>query len=201
MTLKALRMTFNPEKHHRRSIRLKGYDYGQPGAYYVTICTANHQCSFGEIHAGETQLSPLGEIVQEEWLRSAEMRRRVTLDAFVVMPNHLHGIIILGDLDETRVSDGGAELSDVYGRAATRPSTTEQFGKPTTDTIPTIVRLFKSAATKRINIQRGTPGASAWHRNYYEHVVRDLEDLNRIREYITANPARWADDIQNPNKL
>lgn len=192
-------MPFDPDKHHRRSVRLKNYDYGQPGAYYVTICTSRRLCLFGSIENAGMRLNPLGEIVQEEWLRSAEMRRRMTLDAFVIMPNHLHGIIVMGDVGDDARTGGGTDTPTIYGPVTTRPSTTERFGKPTSDTIPTIVRLFKSAATKRINLQRGTAGPPVWQRNYYEHIVRDQEDLNRIREYIAANPSRWDDDSENPD--
>ena len=199
-------MTYDPDKHHRRSIRLKNYDYGQPGTYYVTICTARRRCLFGRIENEKMHSSPSGEIVQEEWLRSAEMRSRVALDAFVIMPNHLHGIILLSDFDGASESVAAAETRRVTlqrdptpdDEAPQRDATFEQFGKPTSDTIPTIVRLFKSAATKRINLSRGTSGSPVWQRNYYEHVVRDQEDLNRIRQYIAANLSRWNDDIENP---
>ena len=172
-----------PEKHHRRSIRLKGYDYSQPGAYFVTICVYNRACLFGDVAEGEMRLNAFGEIVHQEWLRTADIRPNVELDAFVVMPNHIHGIIILHD--------------DGRGTLQRAPTKTERFGKPTPNSIPTIVRLFKSATTKRVNEMRRTPGVPVWQRNYYEHIIRDDESMNRIREYIAQNPLRWHLDREN----
>uniref|UniRef100_A0A7C4RTW2 Transposase n=1 Tax=Desulfatirhabdium butyrativorans TaxID=340467 RepID=A0A7C4RTW2_9BACT len=170
------------EKYHRRSIRLAGYDYSRAGAYFITVCTHDRICLFGDIMDGEMRLNDIGRIVHDEWLHTADIRPNVELDAFVVMPNHFHGIIVL------------------HGRGTLqRAPTVEQFGKPTSNTIPTIVRLFKSAVTKRINEMRGSPGVPIWQRNYYEHVIRKDESLNRIREYIMTNPIHWDDDEENPN--
>lgn len=174
--------------HHRRSIRLQGYDYSQAGAYFVTIVTQDRTCLFGGVVDGQMRLNDHGEIVREEWLRTAQMRPNVTLDAFVIMPNHVHGIIIL---HERTTPDGRGTLQ--------RAPTLEHFGKPTSNSIPTIVRLFKSATTKRINIARTMPGIAVWQRNYYEHIVRDEGSLNRIREYIETNPWQWAVDRENPD--
>jgi len=178
----------NSQRHHRRSIRLKGYDYSQAGAYFITICTQDRACLFGDVVDGEMRLNDVGGMVHDEWLRTADMRPNVELDAFVVMPNHFHGIIILHP-------DGRGTLQ------RTPTTTVEQFGKPTSNTVPTIVRLFKSASTKRINEHRGTPGVSVWQRNYYEHIIRNEESLNRIRQYIYENPARWDMDRNNPHAI
>jgi len=172
------------EKHHRRSIRLAGCDYSQAGAYFVTVCAQDRICLFGDIMNGEMRLNDAGKIVHDEWLRTADIRSNVELDVFVVMPNHFHAIILLHP-------DGRGTLQ--------RAPTVEQFGKPTSNTIPTIVRLFKSVSTKRINEIRHTPGAAIWQRNYYEHIIRNDESLNRIREYIMTNPIRWEADEENPN--
>jgi len=172
------------QRHHRRSIRLAGYDYSQAGAYFVTVCAHDRICLFGDIMNGDMRLNDAGKIVHDEWLRTAGIRSNVELDVFVVMPNHFHGIILLHP-------DGRGTLQ--------RAPTVEQFGKPTSNTIPTIVRLFKSASTKRINEIRHTPGAAIWQRNYYEHIIRNDESLNRIREYIMTNPIRWEADEENPN--
>ena len=179
-------MPYDPEKHHRRSIRLKGYDYAQPGAYFVTICTQHRACLFGAVVDGEMRLNELGRIVRDEWLKTAKLRPRVVLDEFVVMPNHVHGIIMVVD------DDGGRGTLQ-------RAPTIERFGKSTSDSIPTIVRLFKSATTRRINQHRGTPGTLVWQRNYYEHIIRNEQTLNRIRRYIVENPLRWHLDRENPN--
>jgi REP element-mobilizing transposase RayT len=185
---------YNPDIHHRRSIRLKGCDYSRPGAYFITICTQNRECLFGKVAAGKMRLNALGRIVWEEWFRTAEIRPYVRLNEyeFVVMPNHVHGIIWS--------EDPPANYADTVGSRRRRaPTMVEQFGKPVRGSIPTIVRAFKSAVTKRINQMRNTPGAPVWQRNYYEHIVRDENELNRIREYINNNPLNWAMDQDNPN--
>ena len=200
-------------KHHRRSIRLKRYDYTQPGAYFITICTHNRQCLFGEVVNGEMLLNALGKIVRDEWRRTTEIRPNVKLDAFVIMPNHIHGIIVIhagprrGTLQraptmERHVSTMERHVSTMEQHVPTikqYATTTEQFGKPTSNSIPTIIRLFKSAVTKRINEIRGTPGIPVWQRNYYEHIVRNDGELNRIRKYIINNPLKWEFDHENPN--
>jgi len=181
-----------PTKHHRRSIRLKRYDYTQPGAYFITICTHNRQCLFGKVVNGEMLLNALGEIVRDEWRHTAEIRPNVGLDAFVIMPNHIHGVIVI-HADTRRGTLQRAPTIEQH------VPTTEQFGKPTSNSIPTIIRLFKSAVTKRINEMRGTPGIPVWQRNYYEHIVRNDGELNRIRKYIINNPLKWEFDHENPN--
>jgi putative transposase len=139
--------------HDRRSLRLDGYDYAQAGAYFVTICTQNRMCLFGDIVDVEMQLNAYGSAVREEWLRTAELRHNVELDVFTIVPNHLHGIVVITD-----------------GRGTARRAPTEQFGKPVANSIPTIVRAFKSASSKRLNQMRSAPGTPIWQRNYYEHV-------------------------------
>ena len=181
-------MTFNPEIHHRRSIRLRGYDYAQPGAYFVTICTHGRECLFGEIVNGEMRLNLYGRIVEECWQTIPHHFDGVKLDEFVVMPNHVHGILNI--VEQRR------------GTACRAPTTgTEQFGQPRPHSLPTIIRSFKSAATQRVNQSRGTPGTTVWQRNYYEHVVRGDADLDRIRVYILDNPAKWHEDPNNPENI
>ncbi|MEW6262355.1 MAG: transposase [Thermodesulfobacteriota bacterium] len=176
-------MARDPDRLHRRSLRLGGYDYAQPGAYFVTVCTQDRHCLFGEIEDGEMRLNKVGQIVRDEWIQTGRLRPSVELDVFVVMPNHFHGILLL----------------TVDGRGtARRAPTPEQFGKPVIGSLPTIIRSFKSATTKRINECRNTPGLSVWQRNYYEHVIREEDSLNRIRQYIQDNPARWMYDRENP---
>ncbi|HOV61199.1 MAG TPA: transposase [Candidatus Hydrogenedentes bacterium] len=204
-------MKYNPDLHHRRSIRLQGYDYTQPGAYFITICTANRKCLFGKVVDCQMRLNETGRIVRDEWLQTAALRPGVVLDAFVVMPNHVHGIIVLidgrGTLQRAPTSTPYAPTSTPCAPTSTPcvPTSTpcaptvERFGNPISDSIPTIVRLFKSVTTKRINILRGTPGMPVWQRNYYEHIIRNNESLNRVRQYIADNPERWAYDRENPD--
>ena len=172
-------VAFDPDRHHRRSIRLPAFDYASPGAYFVTVCTYGRRRLFGEVAAGEMRLNPFGLVAEECWRAIPDHFGHVALDAFVVMPNHIHGIIVLVEARH----------------AAPRQ---EFFGKPVAGSISTIVRSFKSAATRCINEMQGAPGAAIWQRNYYEHIIRDETDWSRIREYIQMNPARWQEDRENP---
>lgn len=166
------------QPHHRRSIRLPGYDYTSAGAYFITLCTHDRACMFGKIVNGEMQLNALGEIVRAEWELTGRLRPEIELGPYVMMPNHFHAIVWL--IDRT-------------GTARRAPSV-EQFGKPVAGSIPTIVRAFKSAMTRQINAFRGTPGAPVWQRNYYEHIIRDESSYQTIAAYILNNPARWEQD-------
>jgi len=169
-------MRFIPGTRNRRSVRLKEYGYVQAGAYFVTICTCNRNCLFGKVVDGEIRLNEYGEIVRNEWIKTASVRANVVLDVFVIMPNHIHGIIILtNDVGTTRWV-----------------ARTMQPGS-----IGTIIGQFKSVATKRINVRRGTPGLPVWQRNYYERVLREGE-VDHIRAYIRNNPVQWETDAENP---
>jgi REP element-mobilizing transposase RayT len=178
---------YNPDIHHRRSIRLKHYDYTQTGAYFVTVCTWQKECLFGDVVDGETRLNEYGNVVVDCWNKIPSHFQYVGLDAFIVMPNHVHVIIVM---DNCR---GKACLAPTWERG--------QFGKPITGSLPTIVGSFKSAVTKQINTIRNTPGTPLWQRNYYEHVIRNDDELQRIREYIINNPLQWADDEINPANM
>lgn len=175
-------MTYHPGKHHRRSIRLSGYDYSQNGAYFVTLCTHNRHCLFGKIADGAMQMNDAGNIVRQCWDAIPIHFPRIEIDELVVMPNHIHGIVVI----------------DGRGTACRAP-TVERFGQPISGSIPTVMRSFKSAVTKRINEMYGSPGARLWQRNYWEHIIRNEDELNRIRQYIIDNPARWEIDRENPN--
>jgi putative transposase len=184
------------ESPARRPIRLKGYDYSAAGGYFVTIVTFRREYLFGEIVGGEMQLSALGRILREEWFKTAVLRSYVELreDEFVVMPNHVHGIIWIED------DIAGAHGDVVVGARRRRAPTMECFGKPVAGSIPTIVRAFKSAVTYRAG--RELDSANIWQRNYYEHILRGQADYERIANYIAANPSNWAEDEENPkNKM
>lgn len=180
-------MTLDTKQHPRRSLRLKEYDYSQEGAYFMTICTHNHKCLFGKIADYSMVLNGFGQIVHNEWMRTAIARPNVTIDAFIVMPNHLHGIIIVNGTNIRR------------GDPAGRPYTPIPHGPPS-NSIGAMVGQFKSLATKRINALRKTPGMRLWQRNYYEHVIRNEHDLNEIRQYILDNPVKWDMDENNPDR-
>ena len=184
-------------QHHRRSIRLKGYDYTQPGAYFVTLVTRNRETLFGEIVEGEVRLNRVGMVAQREWERLSNRFPAVQIDAYVIMPNHVHGIIvIMGRGTAEYVTDSDPEI---LRRAPTTPIR-EQFGQPVPGSIPTIIRSYKSAVTYRANLIRNSGSAQVWQRNYYEHVVRDEAEFNRICQYILNNPLQWDMDRENPLK-
>lgn len=166
----------------RRSIRLPGYDYSQAGAYFVTLCVHDRACLFGEVVDGAMRLNELGALVASEWLRTATIRPQVTLDEFVVMPNHFHAIIAIED-----------------SRRGVLPYARPRFRSPA-ESLGSIVRGFKSATTTLINSMRNSPGVPVWQRNYYEHVIRNESELTRIREYIANNPHQWSLDRENPQK-
>ena len=162
-------MKYDPQVYHRRSIRLPGYDYSQPGAYFVTICTDNRELSL--------QAHEVEEAVRLVWLGLPARFPRVVLDELVIMPNHLHGIIILA---LTAAGKGAASGAPTLGQ---------------------IIRAFKSLAAIEANGILGSSGRPFWQRNYYEHVIRDEDELNIIRQYIRDNPRNWLDDPDNPSNL
>jgi REP element-mobilizing transposase RayT len=188
-----LTMPYDPQKHHRRSIRLKGHNYTQPGAYYITLCTKARQCLFGDVVKGEMQLNSLGHIAFTRWQAIPDHFPHVELDAFVVMPNHLHGILVISDTDERARQCRAPTIKQNHSPKI------EQFGKPVSGSIPTVIRSYKGAVTKRINLICNTKYTSLiWQRDLYEHISRDEESLHNIRQYIVENPWRWADDPENP---
>ncbi len=167
-------MQFDPDKHKRHSIRLNGYDYSRQNAYFLTICAYDRESIFGDVVEGKMDLNRYGQAVLDCWLEIPEHSKGVELDAFVVMPDHIHGIILMGPV----------------GARHAVPSE-EQFGKPISGSFPTVVRSFKSGSAKCINSLRDTPGFPVWQRNYYERVIRDEAEYGRILEYIELNPPNW----------
>jgi REP element-mobilizing transposase RayT len=174
---------------HRKSIRLPGYDYAQSGAYFVTLCTHKHRCLFGRIVEEKMVLNHLGHIVQEEWVRSADIRKEIDLDAYVVMPNHIHGIVFI---DSYRVAE---EVNDSFQEKKAHVS--QQKG-PTKKSLSSMVAGFKSAVTKRQRALAGQTKESVWQRNYYEHIIRNDVEFQMVREYIVTNPISWERDKLHP---
>jgi REP-associated tyrosine transposase len=207
-------MPYAPGRDHRRSIRLRGYDYAQPGAYFVTICTQGRQRLFDD--------PALCVIAEEQWraLDHAGARGdragRVSVDTWVVMPNHVHGIVVIGDGDGGDDADGGdgqvgAQQPDRHsyanGLVAAAPllpidadcHLDHALGiNVAPGSLGAIVRSYKAAVARRLNRRRRAPGAQVWQRGYWERVIRDAQALAAMRRYILENPARWAegrDDI------
>ena len=277
-------MPYDRFKHHRRSIRLKGYDYAGIGAYYVTICVWGRECLFGEIIDNKMVLNEFGRIVSDEWAITPEKRINIILDVFVVMPNHLHGIFIItenrggitldgkagksyGDdpgcagenhagnprckgvlhvddpgyagenhagnprckgvlhVDDPgyagenhagnprckgvlHVDDpgyagenhaGNPRCKGVLQYAPTSMSSHTSGGlRSPSQTVGAIVRGFKGAVTKRVNQLCGAPGSPVWQRNFYERIIRNQDEFDRIRRYIINNPTNWNKDIEHP---
>lgn len=176
------------ERRVRKSPRLPGYDYAQDGAYFITICAHERRHLFGKVHDDAMCLSQGGEIATEEWYRTGEKRPYVMLDAFVVMPNHVHGIVIINHLPGDRHHKGFVGTQ----RAASSDKPTPPHVTP--ESLSAIVRAYKSACTRRIRRSLGDPEMIVWQSRYHDHIIRDEAGLNAIRLYIQTNPARWAED-------
>ena len=172
-------MPYDPEIHHRRFIRLRGYDYSQPGSYYVTRCTQGKEHLFGQIVEGGMHRNELGDYVARCWQWLAKQYPYVLLDEWTVMPNHLHGIIVITD-------SRGASRSALTTGTAPAPTKRKPLGR--------LVGAFKTVSTDRLNETRGTQGSLLWQRDFYEHIIRNEDELNKIREYIRTNPLRWVSD-------
>lgn len=155
--------------HHRKSIRLRDFDYAQAGLYFITICAHLRLPLFGSVVADKMVLSVAGEIAYREWQKNAEMRPNVVSDVFVVMPNHVHGIVNITGMQ-----------SEHRQRAPT---------------VGDIIRGYKSAVTSQIGLLNLCQNHSVWQRNYYEHVIRDEKSYQQIADYIQTNPLRWKSDV------
>ncbi|CAG0982487.1 hypothetical protein ANAEL_01829 [Anaerolineales bacterium] len=188
-------MTFNSDIHHRRSIRLKDYDYSRAGAYFVTICAFQRECLFGEIIEGKMHLNTLGLKVVECWQRLADHFPHLTLDESVIMPNHFHGIVHIGD-----TPDFGSPQADSgeAGESLASPLHLPLLQGTVAGSLGAIVQNFKSVSTRKINVLRQNRGCPLWQRNYYERVIRNETELARAREYIANNPMKWELDKENP---
>lgn len=163
-------MRYNSEIHHRYSIRLKGYDYSQAGAYFVTVCIKNRECLLGNIANGEVQLNRAGNMVKNIWNNLPTHYPGVLIDQFVIMPNHIHGIVVLSSV--------GAGLCACPNEGYAQHSK----GQP------------QGVAPTPFN-------EKLWHCNYYEHIIRNEDELNRIRQYIINNPLQWQFDRENSDRI
>jgi putative transposase len=164
-----------------KSIRIQGYDYSQPGTYFITICTSQKKMLFGEVTQGIIHLSKLGEIARQELGQLPLKFSRIHLDAFVVMPNHIHVLITIS-----------------ASAVAIQATNAEAFSHPVQGSIPTVVRAYKAAVTRQAAMRRDNPISEVWQRNYYEHVVRTEKEKEQIYAYIVSNPDQWSFDDENP---
>ena len=185
-------MALHKNKYRDESLRLKGWDYASTGYYYLTICTKYRKTLFGSIINGHRVLSDLGLIVFKEWKKSFVIRKELFCDSFVIMPNHIHGIILINNA----VGPHGRGPLRAYNHGDFQKGNPVAFRPP--KSIPSFVAGFKSAMTKQINEYRNTPGKPVWQTGYYDHIVRNKKDLVRIRRYIKNNPAKWQMDALLP---
>jgi REP element-mobilizing transposase RayT len=190
------------DRYRIESTRLKGWDYSQAGAYFVTLCTRQRECFFGEVIDREMHLSPIGEIVTAEWQRTPQVRTNVELDEWVVMPNHLHGIIVI--THRVATTDGvetfrgvktfrGVETFRAVETFRRNVSTTNARLKP--NSLGSIIGQFKSICTKRI--RAAGYAEFDWQERFFDEIIRDEKRLERVRQYIINNPANWNKDKEN----
>ncbi len=189
-------MTKFKDKYRIESTRLAGWDYSAPGWYFVTICTAWRALSLGEVVDGQMQLSPAGQIVAEEWLRTPQVRSDVALDEWVVMPNHVHGIIVIVPPD---VETSRRDVSTIPFAPPQRHESAQPVAGLRPHTLAAIINQIKSTCTKRIWASGMTD--FAWQSRFYDHIIRDEASLARIRQYIRDNPERWEHDRENVANL
>ncbi len=175
--------------HHRRTIRLKGYDYAQAGTYFVTLISHKRAHLFAEVGGLEIRLSEFGLVLEGEWRRLEKRFSGLVLDEFVVMPDHFHGIVILSGEAARKNQPGGSYPS--HHAPPIHETQLVQGTKP--GSLGAVIGAYKSSTARNINAMRRSPGAPVWQRNYYEHIVREPDELARIRAYIQANPNRWVE--------
>ena len=187
-------MSYDPER--RQSMRWDAHDYRQPGAYFVTILTRNRACVFGTVQDDAVHLSEVGGVARDCWQAIPDHHKQVTLDAYVIMPNHVHGLVIIQPDGE---GAEGAGRKDTRSRVLTADSTrptdtahTRRFGHSVAGSLSTIIGSYKAAVTRYV--RRSLMPDFQWHRNFHDRVVRNAEELERIRHYIRLNPSRWTED-------
>jgi len=188
---------YNPNIHHRRSIRLKGYDYSKAGAYFITICSENRICRLGNIAVGaglapaQMILNEFGQIAHNEWMKLLERFTNFELDVFQIMPNHIHGIIVLNTVGATlAVSQNDSDENNISGLD-------NSAGASPAPTVSDIVGAYKSLVANGcldIYKSRNQTMGKLWQRNYYEHIIRNEQSYHTISNYIVNNPAKWNDD-------
>ncbi len=224
---------YDPQTHHRRSMRLKGYNYAQPGAYFITLVTYQRQEIFGRIVDGDMELSALGQIAHHEWVRSSAIRQEIHLheDEFVLMPNHIHGIVWIVGTDvgadsvrpnhDVRPNPGVRPNHDIHFLDGLPIDAKGAYPAPLPDPdillpvgadgvrpnpgvrVPRSLSSFIAGykAAVTSRAHRELNMTGIWQRNYYDHIIRAESEFIQIRQYIDANPLRWQDDQLHPSAL
>lgn len=173
----------------RKSNRLPGYDYSRNGMYFVTVCSRERECIFGTICDGKMMLNDCGKIVEKTWLDLPNHNHDISLDAFIVIPNHVHGII--------RVGTGSKPVLHTKPDLDSKPFPKIRAGLEPAPTLSEIIRQFKTFSARRINRIRNTRGTPIWQRSFYDEIIREPETLVKIRNYIRKNPEKWTEDNDN----
>lgn len=184
-------MSLYKNKYRVESARLKNWDYSSEGYYFITICIHNREQILGDIISDKMVLSDIGKIVEKEWLKSFEIRRELFCDTYCIMPNHIHGIVVINNDDNKPVETHGHAIPvQTHGRASLQTDKLQRMPK----SISSFVAGFKSSATKLTNEYRGTQGNPLWQTRFHDHVIRNEKELERIREYILNNQLNWIKD-------
>lgn len=189
-------MEFEIKLPRRKNIRAKGYDYSQSGAYFVTICSRDKSFSFGEVIHNRVELNPIGEIVRNTWVNLPNRFARVVLDEFIVMPNHFHGILALVGAG---LAPPGLKIGTI-SPPGTNPNEKSPKSNKGSDSLSAVIGTFKSMSTIEVNRHLHHKGQPLWQRNYYEHIIRNGEDMQNIQRYIMENPLNWLSDPENFNQ-
>lgn len=174
-------MTFDPNKHHRRSIRLRDYDYSKAGAYFITVRAKSRENIFGAVTNREMVMNEYGKIVEDVWLSCGRAYPFVDVDTYIVMPDHFHGIVLIGE-------DIVGAIHELPLQKMRQKQMPRWYRRKMT--LPMVIGRFKMVSARSINRLRGRSGTAVWQRNYYEHIIRDEVELNRVREYVASNPFR-----------
>jgi putative transposase len=177
-------MNRNSPKYPRLSV----YDYSWPGIYSITMCISDREQILSQILDERVLLTIYGEIVQEEWIRSFEIRKELKLDTYIIMPDHMHGIV--------QIVDDGEDLATLHKRQQMQIGPEREFVRSRKKSLGSFVAQFKAVTAKRVNILRSTPGKRLWQPDYFDRIIRSEDELFKTREYIINNPIRWT--IKHP---
>ena len=195
-------MKYDPIQHHRRSIRLSGYDYSQSGAYFVTICSYQRQCVFGDIVNGQMHLNQYGDIVADTYQWLCQRYPFLHLDEWIIMPNHFHAIMVIADqsyINTDKPCRGGSRTAPTNYQRQTDTTINHRNSTAKRKPLGRLIGAFKTVSTKKINILRDAPGTPLWQRNYYEHIIRNEQAMDKIRQYIINNLISWVEDQLHPD--
>ncbi|MBM4167488.1 MAG: transposase [Ignavibacteria bacterium] len=179
---------YNPDIHHRRSIRLREFDYSNTGAYFITLCLQHRDLLFGKCEHGSIELNEFGNIAKNIWVSLKERFNKIELDEFVIMPNHIHGIIVIKNDNVSGNNVGAMNVGAIHELPLQNKIERRNM------LLPKIIGYYKMNSAKRINEIRKTRGTHVWQKNYFERVIRNENELIKIREYIITNPLRWEID-------